>query len=75
MLVRCTDNLVEVGGGYICLVGVRSLRHLTSMDMVYAMKAVGVDYKEMNSTAFYNVLSALSVPRSALTTGADYSSR
>jgi len=34
-----------------------------------------VQYKNLNAAAFYNVLSSLSIPRSALTTGADYSGR
>ena len=42
LIIRCTDNLPEVGGGYVCMVGVRSLRHMTTMDMVNAMQAVGV---------------------------------
>jgi hypothetical protein len=75
LIIRCTDNLTEVGGGYICMVGVRSLRHMTTMDMVWAMMAVGMPYKEINSTGFYNILSSLSIPRSALTTGADYVNR
>jgi len=75
LIIRCTDNLVEVGGGYICMVGVRSLRHMTTMDMVNAMQSIGVQYKNLNAAAFYNVLSSLSIPRTALKTGADYSGR
>ena len=75
LIIRCTDNLPEVGGGYVCMVGVRSLRHMTTMDMVNAMQAVGVQYKNLNASGFYAALSSLSTPRSALKTGADWSGR
>ncbi|WP_423918448.1 hypothetical protein ACPEEZ_10420 [Frigoribacterium sp. 2-23] len=43
--------------------------------MVNAMTAVGVPSKELNSVGFYNVLSSLSIPASAVTGGADYAAR
>jgi hypothetical protein len=75
LILRCTDTLPGVGLGYTCMVGVRSLRHMTSPGMVDAMTAVGVPSKQLNSVGFYNVLSSLSIPASAVTGGADYAAR
>jgi len=75
LILRCTDRLDEVGLGYTCMVGVRSLRHMTTPGMVDAMTAVGVPTKQVNSVGFYNILSSLSIPRSALRGDADYAAR
>jgi hypothetical protein len=39
------------------------------------MQAVGVQYKNLNAAGFYAALSSLSIPRTALKTGADWSGR
>ena len=75
LILRCTDSLAGVGKGYTCLVGVRTLRHLSTSAMVSSVKTIGVTYREVNSVGFYNVLSSLSIPASAVTGGADYAAR
>ena len=72
VVMRCSQTLPAVGAGYIAVAGVRYLRHLTSLDMVNASRVVGVPYYEVSSSTFLNALDALSVPRSAVTGGADY---
>ncbi|WP_423918451.1 M15 family metallopeptidase [Frigoribacterium sp. 2-23] len=73
VIVRCTGPLSEYPvAGYTVLVGVRSLRHLSNIDMVNAMRVVGTPYYELDWVGFYNVLSSMGVPRSAIRADADY---
>jgi len=75
LILRCTDSLAGVGKGYTCLVGVRTLRHLSTSAMVSSVKTIGVTYREVNSVGFYNVLSSMSIPKAAVKQSADYSGR
>lgn len=75
LIVRCSEALSRVGPGYTCLVAVRSLKHLTTSEMVSSAQAVGVPYRDLNRTAFLNVLASLSIPESAAVGGADWSGR
>jgi hypothetical protein len=72
IVIRTTQALNEQAVGYTALVGVRSLRHLNSIDMINSMRVVGVPYYEINRNQFYNVLSSLGIARASLTQNADY---
>jgi hypothetical protein len=75
LIIRCSEALSGTGPGYTCLVGVRTLKHLTTSGMVSSMQAVGVPYRDLNRTAFLNVLASLSIPESAAVGLADWSGR
>jgi len=72
VVLRCSQALPGVGVGFMAVLGVRSLRHLTSGDMVSAIRAVGVPSYDVGASVFLDVLEAFSIPRSALAGGADY---
>ncbi|MBD8658989.1 D-alanyl-D-alanine carboxypeptidase family protein [Frigoribacterium sp. CFBP 8754] len=73
VIIRCTGPLSEYPvAGYTVLVGVRSLRHLSTIDMVNSMRVVGTPYYELDWVGFYNVLTSMGVPRSAIRADADY---
>ena len=72
VLARCSESLPGVGAGFIAAIGIRSLRHLTSANMVTAMRVVGVPYYDLRADSFLGVLDACSIPRSALVGGVDY---
>ncbi|MGY3262607.1 hypothetical protein ACVJ1F_001754 [Frigoribacterium sp. 2355] len=70
--VRATEALDGVGTGYTALLGFRSLRHLTTIDKVNALRVVGVPYYEVGRQNFYLLVDAFSVPRTAITGDSDY---
>lgn len=73
IILRCTGPLSEYPvAGYTVLLGVRTLRHLSNIDMVNSMRVIGTPYYELDWVGFYNVLSALGIPRSAIRAEADY---
>lgn len=73
IILRCTGPLSEYPvAGYTVLLGVRTLRHLSNVDMVNSMRVIGTPYYELDWVGFYNVLSALGIPRSAIRAEADY---
>lgn len=71
-LLRCTEPLPQVGSGFIALVGLRSLRHMTTASMMNSMRALDVPYFEVGATRFLDALAGLSIPRSELRGGASY---
>jgi len=70
--VRATEALDGVGNGYTALLGFRSLRHLTTIDKVNALRVVGVPYYEVSRANFYLLVDAFSIPRTAITGDSDY---
>lgn len=75
IVLHCTENLAEVGRGYVCIVAPRMLRHVTTESTVVALNAVGMAPRNINAAGFYDILTSLSIPRTELRTGADYSGR
>jgi hypothetical protein len=75
LIIRCSESLPNAGTGFTCLVGVRTLKHMTSSGMVSTMQALGVPYRDLNRTAFLNVLSSLSIPATVVAGSADWSGR
>lgn len=71
-MVRCTENLDQVGLVYTALLGMRTLKHLLTLDQISALRAVGVPYYELSRVQFLALLDGISVPRSAVTVRADY---
>jgi len=72
VVVRCTENLDQVGLVYTALLGMRTLKHLLTLDQISALRAVGVPYYELSRVQFLALLDGISVPRSAVTVRADY---
>ena len=72
LVVRCTETLDGVGAGYVALLGMRSLRHLTSHEQINALRLAGVPFHEVPRSSFLGVMDALSIPRSALAGNADH---
>ncbi|WAC51022.1 MULTISPECIES: M15 family metallopeptidase [unclassified Frigoribacterium] len=71
--VRVPESMPGVGTSYTALLGMRSLRHFTTIGQVNAVRAVGIPYFDVVSRRdFEGLLDAMSIPRSALTTNADY---
>ncbi|MBD8538743.1 hypothetical protein [Frigoribacterium sp. CFBP 8751] len=75
IVLHCYDTLPEVGRGYVCVVAPRMLRHVTTESTVTALRAVGLAPRDINAAGFYDILASLSIPRTELKTGADYSRR
>jgi hypothetical protein len=72
LILRTSQALTEAGVGYTALVGIRTLRHLSSAEQVDHCKSVGIPYYSVDRATFYDVINALSIPRAAITSGADY---
>lgn len=72
VILRTTQPLTETGAVYTALVGVRSLRHLQTIDRINALRVAGVPYHEVTRAQFYDIANALSLPRASFTVGADY---
>lgn len=72
VILRTTEALPGIGGVYTGLLSARGLRHLQSVDGINALRVVGVPYHEVTASTFYEVANGLSVPRAAVTVGADY---
>ncbi|MFZ6992356.1 M15 family metallopeptidase [Curtobacterium sp. RRHDQ66] len=72
IILRSSQVLNEASAGYTALVGIRTLRHLSTGDQVDNCKSVGIPYYSVDRATFYDVINALSIPRAAITTGADY---
>jgi hypothetical protein len=72
IIIRATQALDEAAVGYTALVGVGSLRHLSNIDMVNSMRVVGTPYYEVDRAQFYNIISSMSVRRSAITQDSQY---
>ncbi|MBD8538742.1 D-alanyl-D-alanine carboxypeptidase family protein [Frigoribacterium sp. CFBP 8751] len=71
--LRVPENMPGVGTSYTCVVGLRFLRHFTTIEKVNAFRAIGVPYFDNVSRSHFELLvDALSIPRSAVTTNADY---
>jgi hypothetical protein len=75
LMIRCAEPINTVNAGFTCLVGVRTLRHLTTPSMVNTMIALGTPYKDLDKASFTSVLAALSIPVSAVVNNADWSGR
>jgi hypothetical protein len=75
IVLHCSDNLPEVGRGYVCVVAPRMLRHVTTESTVTALTAVGMAPRNVNGPGFYDIIASLGIPRTALKTGADWSGR
>jgi len=75
IVLHCTDYLPEVGRGYVCIVAPRMLRHVTTESTVVALRAVGMAPRDVNGQGLYDILTSLSIPRTELKSGADYSRR
>jgi hypothetical protein len=72
VMVRCTENLEQVGLVYTALLSMRSLKHLLTMNQITALRAVGVPYYELSKAQFLALLDGLSIPRSAVSVSSDY---
>jgi hypothetical protein len=72
VIIRTTQGLDEQQAGYTALVGLHSLRHLSSLDMINSMRVIGTPYYELDRGRFYDVINSMGIPRSALTPDADY---
>lgn len=72
VIIRATQALDEQQAGYAALVGLHSLRHLASLDMINSMRVVGTPFYEVGRSTFYDIMSSMGIPRSALTQNADY---
>lgn len=72
IIIRANQALSEQALGYTALVGVRSLRHLSTIDMINAMRVAGTPFYEVGRNQFYAIINSLGIARSALTQDADY---
>jgi hypothetical protein len=72
IIIRANQALSEQALGYTALVGVRSLRHLSTIDMINAMRVAGTPFYEVDRNRFYAIINSLGIARSALTQDADY---
>ena len=72
VLARCLEQLDGVGAGYVALLGVRSLRHITSNSQITALRLVGVPFHELTRGPFLALLDALSIPSPAVVPNADH---
>ena len=72
VILRTTQPLTETGATYTALLGVRSLRHLQTIDRINALRVAGVPYHEVTRAQFYDIANALSLPRASFVVGADY---
>ena len=72
VILRTTQPLTETRAIYTALLGVRSLRHLQTVDRINALRVAGVPYHEVTRAQFYDIANALSLPRASFTVGADY---
>lgn len=71
--VRVPENMPGVGTSYTCMLGLRFLRHFTTIGQVNAIRSVGVPYFDVVSRRDFEMLvDVLSIPRSAVVTDADY---
>ncbi|ROS61808.1 hypothetical protein EDF38_0906 [Frigoribacterium sp. PhB160] len=75
IIVTCNETLDRVGVGFTCVVGVRTLKHLTSTGQVSALQLLGAPRKTLNRVAFVDMLRALSIPTTAVAPGSNYSGR
>ena len=71
-VLRTTQAIGSIAAGYTALLGIRSLRHLSTIDMINSMRVVSTPYFEVTANTFLNAMSSLSIPRSALVPNADY---
>ena len=72
IVLRCTQALNEAPAGFTALVGFHSLRNLTSIDQINAMRVIGAPYYEVSRTQFYDLLNVLGIARRAIKTDSDY---
>ena len=72
VVLRSTQAVGSMPAGYTALLGVRSLRHLSTIDMINSMRVISTPYFEVNASVFYNVMASLSVPLAALTNDSNY---
>ncbi|KQO46594.1 MULTISPECIES: D-alanyl-D-alanine carboxypeptidase family protein [unclassified Frigoribacterium] len=71
--LRVPEAMPGVGTSYTCVLGFRFLRHFTTIEKVNAFRAIGVPYFDAISRSHFELLvDALSIPRSAVVTDADY---
>jgi len=75
LVLHCADVLPGVGYGYVCVVGPRTLRHVTTSSTVAALRAVDLAPRSVSAAAFRDILTSLSIPHSVVATGADWSGR
>jgi hypothetical protein len=53
----------------------RMLKHVLTESTVVALRSVGQAPRVVSAAAFLDILTSLSIPHSAVTSGADYSAR
>lgn len=75
LVLHCADVLPAVGYGYVCVVGPRTLKHVTTPSAVAALRAVDMAPRSLSAAAFLDVLTTLSIPHSVVANGADWSGR
>jgi murein DD-endopeptidase MepM/ murein hydrolase activator NlpD len=72
LLISSTQNLDGAAAGYVAVVGVRTLRHVTTIEQLDALRTAGLELKQLTRDQFYNVINGLSIPRAAISDNADY---
>jgi hypothetical protein len=72
VVLRSTQAIGSRPAGYTALLGIRSLRHLSTIDMINSMRVVSTPYFEVNAAVFTSIMASLSIPTSALVENADY---
>jgi hypothetical protein len=75
IVLQCSGSLPGVGRGYVCVVAPRMLKHVLTESTVVALRSVGQAPRVVSAAAFLDILTSLSIPHSAVTSGADYSAR
>ncbi|KIU03482.1 MULTISPECIES: hypothetical protein [unclassified Frigoribacterium] len=75
IVLLCTGSLPGVGSGYVCVVAPRMLKHVLTESTVTALRSIGQPPRAVSAAAFLDILTSLSIPHSAVTSGADYSAR
>ena len=75
IVLHCTESLPGVGRGYVCVVAPRMLKHVLTESTVVALRSVGQAPRSVTASGFLDILTSLSIPHSAVTSGADYSAR
>jgi hypothetical protein len=72
IVLRCSEALDGVGTIYTALLGMRSLRHLLTINQINALRVVGVPYYEVTRSQFLLLCDTLSIPRSAISVDSNY---
>jgi len=71
--LRVPEAMPGVGTSYTCLLGLRFLRHFTTIEQVNAVRSIGVPYVDVVARSHFEaIVDLFSIPRSAVVTNADY---